>query len=280
MSNLCTVLGLVAVLMSAVAGNAQNEVFSDGFESGDLAAWSSSVGWVWRPVPGTTWQWQLSGTVDTTIDVAMYDIDLFDTPPSTITELLGAGRVVICYFSAGSWENWRPDAGDYPTEVLGDPLDGWPGESWVDIRRLDVLGPILGARLDIAVSKACTGVEPDNMDAYTNDSGFPLTGADQLAFNRFVAAEAHARGLSVGLKNDLDQVADLGDDFDWALNEQCYQYEECELLQPFIDAGKAVFGVEYSGDESEFCPYFNALGYSWLKKNLDLDAWRLDCQTP
>lgn len=116
------------------------------------------------------------------------------------------------------------------------------------------------------------------MDAYANDSGFPLTATDQLAFNRFLAGAAHARGLSVGLKNDLDQVAYLVSEFDWALDEQCYEYAECDLLQPFVDAGKAVFGVEYSGDENEFCPYFNGLGYSWLKKNVDLDAWRVDCQ--
>ncbi len=273
-------LALFAFLTAAAAAHAQDDVFSNGFESGDLSAWSTHVGWVWSPAPGTTWQWQLTGTLDTTIDVAMYDIDLFDSPQATITGLLAADRVVICYFSAGSWENWRPDAGDYPTEVIGNPLDGWPGESWVDIRRLDVLGPILEARMDLAVTKACTGVEPDNVDAYQNNSGFPLTAADQLAFNRFLASEAHSRGLSVGLKNDPDQVGDLVADFDWALNEQCYQYDECELLQPFINAGKAVFGVEYNGDETEFCPYFNARDYSWLKKNFDLDAWRIDCQAP
>jgi hypothetical protein len=49
------------------------------------------------------------------------------------------------------------------------------------------------------------------------------------------------------------------------------------FLQPFIDAGKAVFGVEYSGNELVPCPYFNALDYSWLKKNLNLNAWRIDC---
>jgi len=253
------------------------EIFSDGFESGDTSAWSAAEGEIWRPTPGTSWQWQLQGTIDTTIDVDMYDIDLFDTPEQTITDLKADGRVVICYLSAGSWEDWRPDAGDYPAVVLGDPLDGWPGERWVDIRRLDLLGPILEARLDLARSKGCMGVEPDNVDAYQNSSGFPLVAADQLAFNHWLATQAHERGLSVGLKNDLDQIAELEADFDWALNEQCYEYIECDLLQPFIDAGKAVFGVEYSGDESVFCPYFNALDYSWLKKNFDLDVWRIDC---
>ena len=260
-------------------GLAQGDViFADSFESGDTSAWTGGEVDIWRPSPGTSWQWQLDGTIDTSIDVDMYDIDLFDVPEATIADLKAAGRVVICYFSAGSWEDWRPDAGDYPASVLGDPLDGWPGERWVDIRRLDLLGPILEARLDLASTKGCAGVEPDNVDAYQNSSGFPLTSANQLVFNRWIASQAHQRGLSVGLKNDLDQVADLQADFDWAINEQCYQYTECDVLQPFIDAGKAVFGVEYTGNEDAFCPYFNALGYSWLKKNLALDAWRIDCQ--
>jgi len=262
----------------AAAGGQGELVFADGFESGGLAAWSSAVGSVWQPTPGTTWQWQLSGTLDLSYDVDMYDIDLFDTPAATIASIRAAGRAVVCYLSAGSWEDWRDDADDYPAVVLGNQLDGWPGERWVDIRRLDLLGPILEARLDLAVSKGCTGIEPDNVDGYDNTTGFALSGADQLAFNRFLATQAHARGLSVSLKNDLDQVNELVADFDWALCEQCYEYDECSLLSPFSAAGKAVFGVEYSGDESVFCPYFNSLGYSWLKKNLDLDAWRVDCQ--
>ncbi len=252
-------------------------IFSDDFESGDTSAWSLVEGGVWRPSPGTSWQWQLSGSVDTSFDVEMYDIDLFDVPVATITDLKASGRAVICYFSAGSWEDWRPDAGDYDAVVLGNTLDGWPGERWVDIRRLDLLGPILEARLDLAHSKGCTGVEPDNVDGYQNNTGFPLVADDQLAFNTWLAAQAHQRGLSVGLKNDLDQIQELEPLFDWALDEQCYQYSECDLLQPFIDAGKAVFGVEYSGNELVFCPYFNALDYSWLKKDLNLNAWRIDC---
>lgn len=252
-------------------------VFADGFESGDTSGWSLFADGIWRPQPGTTWQWQLSGTLDTSYDVQMYDLDLFDTPGPTIVALRAAGRAVVCYLSAGSWEDWRPDAGAYPPALLGNELDGWPGERWVDIRRLDLLGPILAARFDLAVEKGCTGVEPDNVDAYQNASGFPLTAADQLAFNLWLAAAAHARGLSVGLKNDLDQIPDLVGAFDWALDEQCWEYDECAALAPFVAAGKAVFGVEYTGDPAQFCPPLNALGYSWLKKELDLGPWRIDC---
>ncbi|HGG59812.1 MAG TPA: endo alpha-1,4 polygalactosaminidase [Gammaproteobacteria bacterium] len=232
----------------------------------------------WRPAPGTSWQWQLSGAVDTAYDVAMYDIDLTETPQAVIDELHAAGRKVICYYSAGSWENYRDDADQFPASVLGNTLDGWPDEKWLDIRRLDVLAPIMRARLDLAASKGCDGVEPDNVDGYANDTGFPLTRDDQLAYNRWTASEAHARGLSVGLKNALNLIPDLVADYDWALNEQCFQYDECDLLTPFVTAGKAVFGVEYQGSVESFCPRANALNFDWLKKRLDLDAWRLSCR--
>ena len=233
---------------------------------------------VWKPKPRTSWQWQLSGTIDTSFDVQMYDIDLVETPAETIKTLHAAGRTVICYLSAGSWEKYRPDADQYPAEILGYTLDGWPDEKWVDYRQIDKLGPILQARMDLAVSKGCDGIEPDNIDGYLNNSGFPLTAADQLQFNRWLAARAHERGLSIGLKNDLDQISELVDDFDWALNEQCFHYDECDLLLPFIQKGKAVFGVEYTGDPVNFCPRANSRNFDWLKKNLKLDAWRQSCR--
>ena len=232
----------------------------------------------WQPFPGTSWQLQLSGTVDTSVNVAMYDIDMTDTPQATIDLLHQQGRIVICYLSAGSWESFRDDAGSYPESILGKPLSGWPDERWVDIRRIDLLGPILEARMDMAARKHCDGIDPDNVNGYTNNSGFPLTTGDQLKFNRWLATQAHKRGLSIGLKNDLNQVNDLAQDFDWALNEQCFQFNECALLLPFVQTGKAVFGVEYSGTTESFCPHANNMNFDWLKKNLTLDSWRQPCR--
>ncbi|CAM4803442.1 unnamed protein product [Rotaria magnacalcarata] len=188
------------------------------------------------------------GTLDTSKNVVMYDIDLWDTPNNTITALKNAGKKVICYFSAGSYEDWRQDKSRFPASVKGNPLDGWNGESWLDVRRLDILGPIMTARLDLAKAKRCDGVEPDNVDVYTqiNGGGFKVTYQDQIIYNTWLAREAHARDLSIGLKNDLDQVPDLVSHFDWAINEQCFVYNECDTLQPFIKANKAVFNCEYA----------------------------------
>jgi hypothetical protein len=231
----------------------------------------------WVPDPGTTWQWQLSGRIDQSVKAEMYDIDLFDTSAATVASLHRRERHVVCYLDAGSYEPGRPDAGSLPAAVLGAGVEGWPGERWLDIRRLDVLGPILKRRLDLCRRKGFDGVEPDNVDAYANDSGFSLSAADQLRFNRFVAAAAHARGLSVGLKNDLDQAAALQPHFDWALSEQCFQYRECGALKPFARARKAVLIAEYELPRSAFCAQARAAGYTAIRKRLELGAWRQAC---
>ena len=232
----------------------------------------------WQPNPGTSWQIQFSGQIDISLDVQIYDLDLVDTPQSLIDRLHADGRKIICYFSAGSWEQWRSDAGEFPDSVIGNDLDGWPGEKWLDIRRLDLLGNIMESRLDLAAQKGCDGVDPDNVDGYANDTGFDLSYQDQLAYNTWLANQAHARGLAVGLKNDLNQIPDLLPYFDWALNEQCFQYNECALLSLFVAANKPVFGIEYERDPHTFCPQANQMNFDFLKKNWDLDAWRISCR--
>jgi hypothetical protein len=216
--------------------------------------------------------------LDISLDVQVYDLDLFDVSADVFSQLHAQGCKVICYFSAGSWEEWRPDAGQFPESVKGNDLEGWPGEKWLDIRQLATLGPIMATRLDLAAQKGCDGVDPDNVDGYQNDTGFPLASVDQLAYNQWIADQAHARGLAVGLKNDLGQIDELLPYFDWALNEQCFQYNECDLLLPFVQAGKPVFGIEYQGDPAGFCPQANAMNFDFLKKRLELDAWRIACR--
>jgi hypothetical protein len=230
----------------------------------------------WQPRPGIAWQWQLSGTVDTSVQVPVYDIDGFENSAAVVRTLHAAGRKVICYVNVGAYESFRPDAKGFPSSVLGKG-NGWDGERWLDIRRLDVLRPLMAARFDMCRTKGFDAVEPDNVDGYVNDTGFPLTAAQQLAYNRMIAQLAHERGLSVGLKNDLDQVGALVGDFDFSVDEQCAEFDECEELTPFIAAAKAVFHVEYNLTANQFCARTKKLGFSSMVKHLDLDAWRQPC---
>lgn len=209
------------------------------------------------------------------------DVDAFDVTDRALGELKRSGRRVVCYINAGAWEQWREDAERYPAVVLGRPLDGWEGERWVDIRRLDLLGPILEARLDHCKARGFDAVEFDNVDGHTNDTGFPLTAADQLRFNRWLAQQAHARGLGAALKNDLEQAAVLVADFDFAIVESCFSYEECHLARPFLDAGKPVFVVEYvksRGLQRRYCAQARGLGVRLIFKQRSLDRWSLPCR--
>ena len=247
----------------------------------------SQVNWIewYRPDANTSWQWQLNGPVNTSYDVEVYDIDLFDASASLIRSLKESGKRVICYFSAGSWEDWREDNRSFPPEVLGKALDGWPDERWLDIRS-DLLRPIMRKRLDLAVEKGCDGVEPDNMDGYTNDTGFDLSGADQLKYNKFIANEARKRGLGVGLKNDLDQIGELEPFFDFALSEECHIDGDCDRLAPFTEANKPVFNAEYArkyvdnqnGERDAMCRRSLGLGLRTLILPIDLDdSFRYSC---
>ncbi|KQM59996.1 MULTISPECIES: endo alpha-1,4 polygalactosaminidase [unclassified Sphingomonas] len=253
-----TVLGMVVALaMSGCGGGGGDD--GDGIvttpptaspvpvPTATASPTTPSTGNWWRPVATTTWQWQLSGTVDTRYAVDAYDIDLFDTPAATIAQLHLSKRRVICYFSAGSSENWRSDDGKFVASDRGSALDGWVGERWLSVTSATVRA-VMQDRLDLARSKGCDAVEPDNVDGYANRNGLGITAAQQLDYNRFLAREAHARGLAIGLKNDLDQVAALEGVFDFAVNEQCHEFDECGKLKPFVSAAKSVFVAEYKAD--------------------------------
>jgi hypothetical protein len=238
----------------------------------------------YRPPVSVTWQWQLDGVVNEDYDVDLYDIDLFDSSLELIQRLQASGKKVICYFSAGSYEDWRPDAEDFTDKDLGKTLSGWDNERWLDIRSKHVR-EVLSRRLDLAVEKGCDGVEPDNVDSYRTNTGFYFHRNDQLEFNRFLAAQAHKRGLAIGLKNDSDQVLALVDDFDFAINEQCFEYSECRSFEAFIRNGKPVLNAEYReiyvDDESQknaMCKQSLALKFSTLvlPEALD-DKFRVSC---
>jgi hypothetical protein len=237
---------------------------------------------LWKPTAGMTWDWQLQTPLNFTYDVQVYDIDLFDSDPKRIDGLHEDGRKVVCYVNFGAWENWRPDKDMFPREVIGAQWPEFPKEYWVDIRRWDLLAPVIRERLDLAVSKGCDAVEPDNMDGFNvmahNASGFPLTADDQLKFNRQVATEAHARKLAVGLKNDVLQAASLAADFDFHVSEQCFEFNECKYLMEFVRQNKPVFEAEYNWTLPMFCPMAKALGISAIRKSpKGVNSWRENC---
>jgi len=167
-------------------------------------------------------------------------------------------------------------------------MDGWP-EYWIDTRSSNVR-KIMIARIDAAKAKGCDGIDPDNVDGYQNDSGFPLTMATAIDYMKFLADAAHNRGMSIGLKNSHDIVNQTLAYMDWQVNEECEQYfieesetqTECVKLKPYLAANKPVFHIEYPDGapgnvdpavKKAICENPDVKGFSTLLKDMDLTAW-------
>ena len=145
----------------------------------------------------------------------------------------------------------------------------------------------MAQRLDLAKSKNCTGVDPDNVDVYDNGGGgFNLTTADSLSYVKFLAAAAHKRGMACSLKNALALIPHVLNDVDFAVNEQCVQYQECGTELAFTKAGKPVFGIEYpnppitQGKVHHVCDSkYRPKDFSTLVKYLNLNETIWTCPT-
>lgn len=253
---------------------------------------SSALAAYWQPKAGTRWDIVLSEPLNSTCPEGLQAIDgdLYANN-GTWPALRSSGCKTICYFSAGSYEDWRDDAGEFDNKTdLGAPLDGWPGEWWLDTNSANVRR-IMKERLDLAVKYGCDAVDPDNVDAYDNNGGgLNLTQSDAVDYIHFLSNEAHQRNLAIGLKNAGAIVNQVLEAVDFEVNEQCEQYKECDIYRPFIDANKPVFGIEYTGKDPEkdnripsqkevdaICNNPSSRGFSTVIKHMSLNEWFIAC---
>ncbi|MDP8999526.1 MAG: endo alpha-1,4 polygalactosaminidase [Myxococcota bacterium] len=243
-----------AVDAAGAFDSSASSMVESGMES--AVADTGSGAW-WIPAKNTTFYWDLAGAPpDNTKAVGAYDIDGWNNTASEVMMLHAQGMKVVCYMDVGSYEPSRPDSNAFPASLKGQPVQGWPGEFWLDVRpsgpNHSILQSILLARFKVCQSKGFDAVEPDNMDSYQNTPGFPTSAADQIAFNEWVAQTVHGLGMAVFQKNDLAQIPTLVTYFDGILDEQCNQYAECATLAPYTAANKPVWNAEYMGGTT-FC---------------------------
>jgi hypothetical protein len=215
----------------------------------------------WAPAVDTSWDWVLTHVPEAPFrDVDMYDIDGFEATAQDVAALHSAGITAVCYLSGGTAEDWRPDFAAFPASVKGEQMPEWPGEYWLDVAEVQSptseLAAIMNARLQMCANKGFDAVEWDNVDAAFNDQETGLsprpTDDDQLIYNQFLFNNTHALGMAVLLKNDPAQVEQLVAYADGTVNEQCHEFDECDALTPFIEAGKPVFNAEY-WPRNDFC---------------------------
>ena len=220
----------------------------------------------------------------------VFDIDLYvdgrisrnnhTVNTAAVKAIHDRGAHAICYVSAGTAERFRPDYRRYVRfdrrhhhSLIGKPFAStFPNEYWLNLKNArgqrDFILRRVEARTEKCARAGFDGVEYDDVDAYAQggkSTGWRIRPRGQLLFNRALARIAHRNGLSVALKNDLGQLERLEPHFDYAINEQCFQYHECANnpapgYRVFTRAGKAVFQVEYRIPRSRFCDRAAALG--------------------
>lgn len=230
------------------------------------------------PDPGDAWQIQLSGALDTSLDVDVYVAD-FETDPTVIRRLHDADRIVVCYLSAGTVEAFRGDADRFPESALGAELENYPDERYVDIRRESVRA-IMEDRVGAAQRAGCDGLHPSGLAAFSAPTGLDFGRSDQLDYNRWLASVARARGLGVGLVDgDASLIEALASDFDWVVVWSCAD-TGCPQAAPFTAAGKPALLVEFGDADraAEVCPRADELKLSAIvKRNANFDAFRAGC---
>ncbi|KAL4440654.1 hypothetical protein ABPG77_000363 [Micractinium sp. CCAP 211/92] len=288
----------VLVVLTTAAGGAAAQGAAAARTLAKPVAKAPPLRW-WKPARYTNgtftrFQYQLS---DSGSIPAVYAID-FDTARDAIPALRKKvpGAKVICYFSAGSWEKYRvADDKQYrginpaswkAAGALGNVMADWPDERWLDVRNKVVRANMV-KRIDYCKRIGCDGVDPDNVNFYDdNNPGFPLTAKDAINYMKFLANEAHSRGLAIGLKNCHDIIADVEPLIDWAISEECVVYGYCGDYKA-LGRGKPVWNIEYCdewsffGEPSQrpacFCKRVAALGISTLFKRAELDAPGISC---
>ncbi|MEZ4816096.1 MAG: endo alpha-1,4 polygalactosaminidase [Bdellovibrionota bacterium] len=218
----------------------------------------------------TRFQYQLDGKVKN-YRVHWVFLDLFDNSSSTIKAFRKQGKKVICYFSAGTYENWRSDKGRFPSSIRGKSVDGWAGEQWLDTSSSTTLS-IMKSRLDLARSKGCTGVDPDNVDGFDNNTGFNLSKSTSINYLKRLASEAHSRGLWIGLKNSAEIASSLSSTMNFAVVEECFKYNECGSYSSFVSKRKPVFLIEYSSGSRSMCNQADSRRMNLAFFNLDLNG--------
>ncbi|TVY81270.1 hypothetical protein LSUE1_G002333, partial [Lachnellula suecica] len=225
-------------------------------------------------------------------DAPVWDIDLWDSDNSTIAGLKALGKIVICYFSAGTSEDWRPDYGSFAAADKGSVLPEWKGENWLRLGSANVRA-IMAARIQMAASKGCDAIDPDNTDGYfepsfrhtniqqSNTNSLNLQMSDSIDFMKFLVTTAASYGLKTGLKNSLQILPNVMSIVDFAVNEQCGQFGECAAYVDFIASAKPVFHIEYpakaptvlASEKSADCTNLGVTGLSTVLKELSLAGW-------
>lgn len=267
---------------------------STSVASAPTASSTPGTGALWQPAQGEKWQIILSEkvSVQKVGDAPIVEMDLVENTNNggsraTVDNLHAAGKKVICYFSAGTSEDWRPDYKNFKKEDMANNLPEWKGENWLNTNSANVRD-IMVKRIKLAADMGCDAIDPDNMDPYNNGGGgFGLKQADAVDYVNFLTGQALIYNMSLGLKNAMEIIPAVLGMIQFGVNEQCAQYKECKTYAPLINAGKAVLHIEYPNEpdvnltQDEMCKKdpagFDLTKFSTVQKNMNLGQFVQYC---
>jgi hypothetical protein len=310
--------GLGLLLTAACSGYVHGPAVAVNDASTTTAA--KAVTW-WRPKDtgpnnGAEWQWELDHTLslssasdlgDGALNAAglkapnptVYDIDAIDNTKAIVTALHKRGDKVICYIEVGAAGNYYTAASEhiktsYYAQLkaagdLGKAVPGYP-EYYLNIRKGSTVRIIKRMIRQQCRSKGFNGVEPDIDDSYTDVTGFGITEAQNIAYDKKLGAYAHSLGLAWGQKNGDNDAAfskALEPTTDFLLDEECNFYDTCAIVTPpYVAAGKLVLNAEYTDDWgsdtatdlAQFCAYDESHHIDGVLFTVDLAGQRNPCK--
>jgi hypothetical protein len=245
-----------------------------GVGTADASSRAGTQASSWAPPPANAgFDYQIGGPYKPPAGVTVVSRD-HDAAPA-------AGLYNICYVNAfqaqpdaASW--WKTN---HPDLLLHDAKGNLViDQDWNEIlldystaAKRAALTTIVGGWMDGCASKGYKGVEPDNLDSYTRSKNL-LTESEAVAYAGSLVSYAHGKGLAVGQKNDADlstaKAKQAG--FDFAVAEECADYDECGNYTATY--GNHVIVIEYS--QAQFTKACNAYGstLSIVLRDLDVTA--------
>lgn len=231
------------------------------------------AGAAWADAPQIrSWDWQLS-RIDPQTKVDLLDLEPDAVTADQIAQIKARGTYTVCYVSVGTAEDWRPDLHRFPREIIGNPFPEWPTERFLDVRRLDLLLPIMRDRFARCAALGFDAIEPDNMDAHWADTGFDLSEDDMLAYILALHQIAQELGLGLGQKNAPELTERLAGTLDFVLFEDCIALNYCSAAAPYVRRGKPALNAEYgvaTADRAAACATSAEAGVLTLFKTLEL----------
>jgi hypothetical protein len=226
-----------------------------------------------------TWQAKRTGAVDIDEDAQLFYLDAELQDPADLATLHAEGRRYLCYLSAGSLEEFRDDAQEFPQQVIGEPLNRFPEERWLDVRA-PVVRELMARRIEALARAGCDGVPPSSLSVHAADSGFALTVDDTLDYARWVAERIHAAGMSAGLTAPAALTSELWPTFDFGLAIACLEGTRCAEFAVFEQAGKPVLHVELGDEDSaiQICNDAQPLGFLPLVTSPSFNGQSVRCR--